>query len=79
MPKSTSGEIILRCSVFDQAKLTKINFACTSLNDGFVTSFTNIFGAPVTAVAMANANADLNYLTIALDAEYYVTSTVIVA
>lgn len=79
VPIRTSGEIILRCSVFNQAKLARINFASTSLNDGFVTSFSNTFGAPVTAVAMANANTDLNYLIITLDAAYFVTSTVIVA
>lgn len=79
VPVRTSGEIILRCSVFNQAKLARINFACTSLNDGFVTSYTNIFGAPVTAVSMANADTNLNYLTITLDSAYFVTSTVIVA
>lgn len=76
VPRSTSGKILVRCSTFNQAKLAEVYFSCSSINDTFTTSISNKIGSPVSAAAMTNADTNLNYVTLTLDAAYFVTSMV---
>ena len=71
VPVSTSGEVLLRSAIFNQAGLSKVYFWTNAVNTGMGTSITNINASLVSSAVLTSVDDKNNKLSLTLATSSY--------